>query len=90
MVKTGKGEIGRTEVTVRGVIEERQLTLGDIASLRAGEVLTLQANAKTKVRLECNAEPLFFCDLGQAGGLYTLRTGDFVDQQDIFGNALDQ
>jgi flagellar motor switch protein FliM len=83
-------EVGRTEVTVRGVIEERQLTLDDIASLRAGEALTLQANAKTKVRLECNAEPLFFCDLGQAGGFYTLRTGDFVDQQENFENDLDQ
>ena len=84
-------EIGRTEVTVRGVIEERQLTLGDIASLSAGEVLTLQANAKTKVRLECNAEPLFFCDLGQADGFYTLRTVEFVDQeQESFDDVVRQ
>ena len=65
-------------------------TLGDIASLRAGEVLALQANAKTQVRLECNAEPLFFCDLGQADGVYTLRTDDFVDQeQELLDNAVD-
>ena len=65
-------------------------TLGDIASLRAGEVLALQANAKTQVRLECNAEPLFFCDLGQADGFYTLRTDDFVDQeQELLDNAVD-
>ena len=81
-------EVGRTEVAVRGVIEERQFTLADIASLRSGQVLILQANAKTKVKLECNAEPLFLCDLGQADGFYTLRTGDFVDQDQEFLNDI--
>ncbi len=86
-----KEEIGRTEVIVRGVIEERHLTLGDIAGLRAGQLLTLQANAKTKVKIECNAEPLFFCDLGQAGGFYTLRTADFVThEQESLDDAIPQ
>jgi flagellar motor switch protein FliM len=79
-------EVGRTEISVRGVIEERQFTLADIASLRAGQLLVLQANAKTKVKLECNSEPLFMCDLGQGGGFYTLRTEDYVDQDREFFN----
>lgn len=81
-----QGEIGRTEVSVHGVIEERQFTLADIAGLRAGQVLILQANAQTKVKLECNAAPLFWCDLGQAEGFYTLRVDDYVEQDQEFGN----
>jgi flagellar motor switch protein FliM len=68
------------------VIEERQFTLADIAGLRAGQLLILQANAKTKVKLECNAEPLFSCDLGQAEGCYTLRIDDYVDRDQEFCN----
>jgi flagellar motor switch protein FliM len=83
-----QGEIGRTEISIRGVIEERQLTLADIAGLQTGQVLVLQANAKTKVKLECNAEPLFLCDLGQAEGFYTLRIVDHIDQDQEFCNDI--
>lgn len=77
-------EIGRTEVAIRGVIEEHQFTLGDIVELEAGRVLALQATAKTRVKLECNAEPLFWCELGQSDGFYTLRLDDFVNQEQEF------
>lgn len=65
-----QSEIGLTEISIRGVIEERHFSLDDIASLQIGHVLTLQATAKTRVKLECNTEPLFWCDLGQADGFY--------------------
>jgi len=74
-------EIGQTEITVRGLIEERHFSLEDIAGLKEGQVLTLQATAKTRVKLECNAEHIFWCDLGQADGYYTLRIQDFVNQE---------
>jgi flagellar motor switch protein FliM len=74
-------EIGQTEISIRGIIEERHFSLEDIAGLQIGHVLTLQATAKTRVKLECNAEPLFWCDLGQADGFYTLRVDDSVNQE---------
>jgi flagellar motor switch protein FliM len=77
-------EIGRTEVALRGIIEERHFVLEDMASLAPGQILPLQATAKTRVKLECNAEPLFWCDLGQAEGFYTLRISEFVDQEQEF------
>ncbi|WOJ88631.1 FliM/FliN family flagellar motor switch protein [Methylocapsa polymorpha] len=79
-----KTEIGRTEVAVRGVIEERQFILADIASLKVGQVFALQATTKTRVKLECNAQPLFWCNLGQADGVYVLRVDEFVNQQQEF------
>lgn len=68
-----ESEIGRTEVNVQGVIEERQYTLEDIVGLTVGAVLPLQATARSRVVLECNAKPLFWCRLGQTDGHYTLR-----------------
>lgn len=79
-----ESEIGRTEVAVKGVLEERQFTLADIAELQVGRVLTLQATAKTRVKLECNSEPLFWCHLGQAEGFYMLRVDEFVNQENEF------
>lgn len=75
-----QSEIGLTEISIRGVIEERHFSLEDIASLQIGHVLTLQATAKTRVKLECNTEPLFWCDLGQADGFYTLRVEESVKE----------
>jgi flagellar motor switch protein FliM len=74
-------EIGQTEISIRGIIEERHFSLEDIAGLKIGQVLTLQATAKTRVMLECNTEHLFWCDLGQADGFYTLRVEGFVNQE---------
>jgi flagellar motor switch protein FliM len=76
-----QNEIGQTEVKIRGVIEQRHFSLVDIAALKIGQVLTLEATAKTRVKLECNAESLFWCELGQADGFYTLRVEDFVSRE---------
>jgi flagellar motor switch protein FliM len=79
-----QSEISQTEVTVRGVIEQRHFSLEDIATLKIGQVLTLEGTANTRVKLECNAESLFWCDLGQADGFYTLRVEDFVSREQEF------
>lgn len=79
-----EAEIGRTDVAVKGVIEERQFVLADIAALKVGGILELQATTRTRVRLECNAEPLFWCSLGQGEGFYTLRIDELVSQEQEF------
>lgn len=79
-----ESEIGRTEVAVKGVIEERHFALADIAELKVGGILQLQATTKTRIRLECNAEPLFWCNLGQGDGFYTLRIDESVNQEQEF------
>jgi flagellar motor switch protein FliM len=82
--KQMQSEIGQTEVIIRGVIEQRHFSLKDIATLKIGQVLTLEATAKTQVKLECNGEFLFWCDLGQADGFYTLRVEDFISREQEF------
>jgi flagellar motor switch protein FliM len=82
--KQFENEIRRTEVTLRATIEEQHLTLGDIAALKVGQVLKLQATPTSRIKLECNDQALFWCQLGQGDGCYTIRIEDFVDQEQEF------
>jgi flagellar motor switch protein FliM len=40
------------------------------------------------VKLECNSEPLFWCQLGQAEGKYTLKVDDVYDDEPDFLDGL--
>ena len=74
-------EVHRTEVTLHAVLDERELTLGEIAGLRIGQVLPLKATPRSNVRVVCNDQTMFWCELGQAEGVYTLRIKEFPDQE---------
>jgi flagellar motor switch protein FliM len=82
-------EVQRTEVALRAVLEERQLTLGEIAALKVGQVLELKATARSLVKIECKEQPLFWCQLGQSEGMYTLRIHETIDpHQDFIDDIL--
>jgi flagellar motor switch protein FliM len=77
-------EVQRTEVTLTAILEERPLTLGEITELKVGDILELNATPTSRVKVKCNDEALFWCQLGQSQGFYTLRLDDFVDQEEEF------
>jgi flagellar motor switch protein FliM len=49
-----------------------------------GQVLELNATARSRVRVECDGERLIWCHLGKSEGHYTLRVEDIVDQEQEF------
>lgn len=77
-------EVNRTQVQVRAILEERHYPLGEIADLKVGQVLKLQASPRTLVKLESADQPLFWCHLGQAEGSYVLRIEDQINQSQEF------
>ncbi|WAC29035.1 FliM/FliN family flagellar motor switch protein [Ancylobacter sp. SL191] len=79
-----RGEVQRTEVRLRAVLEQREITLGEAADFKVGQVLSLQATPRSRVKLESAEEGLFWCSLGQAEGAYVLRIEDAVDQAQEF------
>jgi flagellar motor switch protein FliM len=81
-----RSEVQRTEVTLRAVLEERHVTLGEVTELKVGQVLKLQATPKSRVKLESNEQPLFWCQLGQSEGIYKLRIEDVFDHEQEFYN----
>lgn len=83
-----EAEIGRTTVSLRAVIDEPGLTLGDVAALKVGHVLKLRATPRSPVKLEAQDHSLFLCQLGQADGLYTVRVEERIDQRQEFLDGL--
>lgn len=73
-------EVQKAEVTLRAVLEERTLTLGEIADLKVGQVIGLDATPSTRVKLEGNDRALFWCHMGQAQGSYVLRVDEAITQ----------
>lgn len=65
-------EVSRTNVQVTAVLEKRQMTLAEIADLRIGDVIKLNATARSLVDVEGAGATLFRCELGKNGGVLVL------------------
>lgn len=77
-------ELERAQVVLTAVLDERLGILGEVFNLRVGQVIELNATAKSRVRLECNGERLFWCQLGKSQGKYTLQVDEAVDREQEF------
>ena len=77
-------EIQRTEVVLKAVLEERSLTLGEVSQFHVGQVIKLNATPNTLVRIECNNQRLFWCQMGQLNGVYSLQVKESADQKREF------
>ena len=76
-------EVGvqQTRLPVKAVLEEVAMSLGDVANFRVGELLPLQCNDFTAIRLECSGRGMFTCKLGQADGRYGLEVESPIAQR---------
>ena len=88
-IKQMQAGVTRAEIELRAVLDQKETTLGEIAALRVGDVVELSATPKSRVLLEANDQPLFWCQLGQADGIYKLRVEDVFDpEQEFLGDIL--
>ena len=76
-------EVGvqQTRLPVKAVLEEVAMSLGDVANFRVGELLPLQCNDFTSIRLECSDRGMFTCKLGQADCRYRLEVESPIAQR---------
>jgi flagellar motor switch protein FliM len=81
-------KITRTSVALTAILDERLIPLEDIANMRVGQILQLGATPQTRVRVECNGEPLLWCQLGKSNGAYTLRVDVPIDRDEEFMNDI--
>jgi flagellar motor switch protein FliM len=79
-------EVSRTEVSIRAVIESHDFTLANIANLKVGQVLKLQATTSSRVKVESSEQPLFWSYLGQNEGFHTLCIDEPIDPEREFVN----
>jgi flagellar motor switch protein FliM len=81
-------EVQRTQVTLQAVLDEQKLTLGDVAGFQVGQMLSLRAGPRSQVKAVCNQQTLFWCELGQTDGAYTLRVKEFPDEEQELIDAI--
>lgn len=82
--KRMKERVTETEVMLSAVIEKTDLTLADVARFEVGQIIGLPVSPTGLVALTCEGRSLFWCEIGQKDGSYTIRIDDFVDQQQEF------
>jgi flagellar motor switch protein FliM len=81
-------EITRTSVRLTAVLDERMASLSEIAGLKVGQILPLNATPQSRVRVESNGEPLLSCQIGKSNGVYTLRVEGYIDKEQEFIDGL--
>ncbi|MGE3066414.1 MAG: FliM/FliN family flagellar motor switch protein [Hyphomicrobiaceae bacterium] len=83
-----QNRITRTSLTLNAILDERMFTLGELASLKVGQVLQFDATPQSRLRVECNGEPVLWCHLGKFNGAYTLRVESAIDRDEEFMNDI--
>jgi flagellar motor switch protein FliM len=73
-------EIARAFIGLNGVLEERPIALGEVQRFTVGSVVELTSTSLSRVRLDADEIPLFWCELGKRDGALTLRIEDDFDQ----------
>jgi flagellar motor switch protein FliM len=73
-------EIARAFITLNGVLEERPIPLGEVQRFAVGSVVELAGTSLSRVRLDADENPLFWCDLGKRDGALILRIEEDFDQ----------
>jgi flagellar motor switch protein FliM len=74
--------VARARVAVSAVLDELPMSLGEIAAMSVGQVLTLHGSGMGRVRLECEGREMFWCKLGQGDGRYSLEIEGAVEPED--------
>ncbi|MBY6242163.1 FliM/FliN family flagellar motor switch protein [Methylosinus sp. Sm6] len=79
-----KARVTQTELSLAAVMERRDLTLGDVARFEVGQIVELPVTPTGLIALECEGQTLFWCEIGQKDGAYTIRIAEFVDKEQEF------
>lgn len=73
-------EIARAFIGLSGILEERPISLGEVQRFAVGSVVELTSTSLSRVRLDADEIPLFWCELGKRDGTLTLRIEDDFDR----------
>jgi flagellar motor switch protein FliM len=73
-------EISRAFINLNGILEERTIPLGEVKRFAVGSVVELTGTSLSRVRLDADEKPLFWCELGKRDGALILRVADDFDQ----------
>jgi len=70
--------VARAKLTLSAVLDDFEMSLGDVAGLRVGSVLPLMHGGDGHVRIECVERGVFLCRLGESNKRYALEIEDII------------
>jgi len=72
-VKQLEAGVSSARMPVTVVLETLKMTLGDVANLSVGQVLSLRGSARGRLRLECGGRTVFWGRLSEGAGRYLVE-----------------
>ena len=66
-------EVMRSTVDLQATMPLGRMTLAEVAGLHEGQVIEIEAEAQSQVRLSARQKTLFVCEFGKLGQNYTVR-----------------
>jgi flagellar motor switch protein FliM len=79
--KQMKAGVASAFIPVNGVLEELEMTLGEISELAVGHIISLRGDGAGRVKLESAGHNLFWCKLVQTDGRYSLEVEEPVEPE---------
>ena len=68
----------RAKLALTAILDQFELSLGEVAGLRVGSILPLSNFSDGHVRIECVERGVFLCKLGERGDRYALEIEDII------------
>ncbi len=70
--------VTRAKLTLTAILDEFEMSLGQVAELRVGSTMSLSSGGDGHVRIECAERGVFLCRLGERGDRYALEIEDII------------
>ncbi|MBC8130935.1 MAG: FliM/FliN family flagellar motor switch protein [Rhizobiaceae bacterium] len=72
------------DLEVRAILDEKQITLGDVARFMVGQTIVLDATATSPIIIECEEQRLFRGVMGRSRDAYVVRIEEKIDPTEEF------
>lgn len=79
-----KSQLEQTDMICRASLDGGQTTLGAISQLKVGQILELDIPSDRPVRFSSNEQDLYWCELGQSDGVFTLKVTEPISEKKSF------
>ena len=70
--------VTQASLTLTAILDEFQMSLADVSTLKIGHVLPLSDGGGGQVRIESGERGVFVCSLGERGGRYALEVEQII------------
>jgi flagellar motor switch protein FliM len=70
--------VTEASLTLTAVLDEFQMSLADVSTLRVGHILPLSDGGQGRVRIDCGERGVAVCSLGERSGRYALEVEDII------------